>query len=104
MAQRTYLGETIVDTSTHPTFAERTKEAWAMEFITRYGQIDGESHKAWVLDQVSRILLGTPVVVKRADWSDGKFEYRFTVGSPSATYAAWLKLMRRDGYDKGTAP
>ena len=29
----------------------------AMEVIMRYGQIDGDHHKAWVIDQVSRILL-----------------------------------------------
>jgi hypothetical protein len=28
----------------------------AMDLISQYGQIDGSHHKAWVLDQVARIL------------------------------------------------
>lgn len=30
----------------------------AMQIISRYGQIDGAHHKQWVIDQVSRALLG----------------------------------------------
>ena len=34
------------------------REAEAVEMIVRYGGIDGSHHKAWVLDQVVRILAG----------------------------------------------
>lgn len=30
----------------------------ALEVIRRYGSIDGEHHKTWVIDQVVRALLG----------------------------------------------
>jgi hypothetical protein len=30
----------------------------ALSIILRYGQIDGAHHKAWVIDQVTRVLLG----------------------------------------------
>lgn len=30
----------------------------ALDLIFRYGQIDGNHHKAWVIDQVVRILTG----------------------------------------------
>ena len=30
----------------------------AMDVIARYGQIDGAHHKAWIIDQVTRALLG----------------------------------------------
>jgi hypothetical protein len=36
----------------------------AVAVITRYGMIDGEHHKQWVLDQVLRALLG----VRYAAW------------------------------------
>lgn len=31
----------------------------AREFIREWGQVDGSHHKAWVIDQVLRILLNT---------------------------------------------
>ena len=31
----------------------------ALAFAVRYGQIDGAHHKAWVIDQMCRALLGT---------------------------------------------
>jgi hypothetical protein len=30
---------------------------WALNMIVRFGGIDGAHHKAWVLDQVTRILV-----------------------------------------------
>lgn len=39
---------------------EAKKIADALSFAYRYGQIDGEHHKTWVIDQMVRALLGEP--------------------------------------------
>lgn len=58
----------------------------AIEIATRYGQIDGGHHKAWVIDQMCRSLLG-------------------------AQYENWVTKMKANGddpnaydYDYGIAP
>ncbi len=56
----------------------------ALRLIERYGGIDGDHHRAWVIDQVVRVLVG-----------DG--------------YEAWVKMMtsgENEGYDwwEGIAP
>ena len=43
----------------------------AMEFISRYGYIDGGHHKQWVLDQVARVLLGD----EYDEWAEGEDGY-----------------------------
>lgn len=94
-----YLGE-------RPIKLSKTPEEWAMEFINRYGQIDGEHHKTWVLDQVARILMGTPVKSVEASWENGETEIRSTVGEPSYEYLCWRKEIAADdyGYEEGIAP
>lgn len=107
-----YIGETPVEVAAHPTFAAYSPSDWAMLFISIYGQIDGAHHKTWVLDAVSRILKGTPVIVSQARWSDGQAEYRFRLGEPTAEYLEWKETMLcRDengepqyDYDEGIAP
>ena len=110
---KTYLGETIMAQADTP-YAAYTASDWDMEFTERYGQIDGGHHKAWVLDQVARILKGTPVQFRLAKWSDGEQDYRIcTVEPPSEQYLAWVELMlgeahamwgREYSYDVGCAP
>lgn len=53
-----------------------------LELIMRYGGIDGDRHKAWVLDQVVRIL-----ALDYEDWraehangEDGPYTYEWDVG------------------------
>jgi hypothetical protein len=107
-----YLGETPVDVGTHPEYSTYQPSDWAMLFIEKYGQIDGEHHKTWVLDTVSRILMGTPVVVVKARWSNGQEEDRFWLAEPSKEYLDWREdMLCRDengdpqyGYDEGIAP
>lgn len=107
-----YLGETPVDVKTHPEFKNYTPTDWAMYFIERYGQFDGGHHKQWVLDQVVRILKGTPVEVKLAKWADGEENYRVsTVDEPSEEYKQWVIDMKNGedgpetyGYDEGCPP
>ena len=66
MKEHKYLGEFPVDVATHPEYSKYTQADWAMLFIGKYGKIDGGHHKTWVLDQVARILKGTPAVVVQA--------------------------------------
>lgn len=95
-----YLGETLVDVSTHPTFSKYTPSDWAMYFITMYGGIDGDHHKTWVLDQAARCLKGTPIIVKEAKWKDGNSEYRIKTGKPSDEYDKWVEEDCRGGKDE----
>ncbi len=111
-----YLGQFSVDIAQTP-YANYTPSNWAMAFVESYGQIDGSHHKQWVLDQVARILLGTPVVLEIARWGVDLDhidleEYRFWTGDPSQNYADWVEEMlgsEEDGefeysYDEGIAP
>lgn len=107
-----YLGETPLDLSTSAPYSDWITSDWAMYFISLYGQIDGEHHKLWVLDQVARILCDTPIEAKIARWSDGQEDLRVTLGRPSPEYLVWRegKLDRdengipRYDYDEGVAP
>jgi hypothetical protein len=108
-----YLGETIVDVKDTP-YANYTKSDWALYFITCYGSIDGAHHKDWVLDQCARVLNGTEVIIKQAEWDNGLKEYRITTGKKSKKYKKFVKecLGEYDEemeeyeyrYEKGIAP
>jgi hypothetical protein len=57
----------------------------ALDVIRRYGGIDGNHHKAWVLDQAVRALTGDRYAewVKEAcDGEDGPNTYDWDVGIP----------------------
>jgi hypothetical protein len=109
-----YLGEKKLVSLFGTPFDSFTEADWAMEYIGRYGGIDGNHHKAWVLDQVARILKGSPIEVSLAKWSNGHEEYHFTTGKPSKEYKKWVKEMLGEkdketgeyeyDYDEGVAP
>jgi len=106
-----YLGETIVKAEDTEEFKNFTPSDWALYFINAYGQIDGDHHKLWVLDQVVRILKGTKIIITIAKWDDGYEEYRVVTDEPSEEYKNWV-IERKDGedgpetygYDEGIAP
>lgn len=106
-----FIGEAVVDIKSTP-FRNYTVNDWAMYFIERYGQFDGSHHKQWVLDQVARILMGTKIKIKFAEWTDGTTEYRVTLMKPTKKYLKWVEEMKgmgEDGkyvygYDEGIAP
>ena len=55
----------------------------ALQIIVNYGGIDGDHHKAWVLDQVTRILCGdayNAFVAEATDGEDGPDSYKWEVG------------------------
>jgi hypothetical protein len=96
-----YIGEFPTDVD-----SDWTVNDWALQYIQQYGGIGGDHHKAWVLDQVARILHGTPVIVTEDRWENGYKETRFRTGDPSSSYLEWAEMMRSGGYgyDEGIAP
>jgi hypothetical protein len=57
----------------------------ALEIALQYGQIDGAHHKAWVIDQMCRALLGTEYdqwVEQGRMGTDGPETYDWDVGIP----------------------
>jgi hypothetical protein len=97
-----YLGEQIIEIE-----ALIPPTTWALHWLERYSQIDGEHHKAWVLDQVARILRGTPVIAKLASWENGAVEMRYSLGEPSEAYLSWVAAYEDGGeysWDVGIAP
>lgn len=110
---RKYLGETVLDRDA----LHKTKYGffypwdWAMLWIEKYGWIDGEHHKQWLIDQIARILKGTKVIVSLAKWDDGTEEYRFNLDdNATPAYHKWVEEMcdGEDGpntydYDEGIA-
>ncbi len=90
-----------------------TPQDWALKYIEMYGQFDGGHHKQWVMDQVVRILKGTPIILELASWENGHTEYRFETGNPSPEYITWVEDMKgfdtesgeyQYDYDEGIAP
>lgn len=107
-----YLGETTIEQKDTP-FKDYTPSDWAVYFIERYGQYDGDWHKQWVLDQIARILKGTKVIIKQAKWDNGHTEWRIlTDENTSQEYKDWALSMRGEfvdgeyeySYDVGIAP
>lgn len=57
----------------------------AIDIAVQYGGIDGDHHKAWVIDQMVRILAGDryeQVVRDACDGEDGPDTYSWEVGIP----------------------
>lgn len=104
-----YLGEFDIDIK-DTKYKDFTSKDWALEYIFSYGQIDGDHHKQWVLDQVNRILNDTPIILKEARWDNGKTELRFNTGEPSQKYLDWVENYKVDEegeeyyYDEGICP
>jgi hypothetical protein len=91
---REYLGEEVILSLRGTPFENYTIAKWALYFIERYGQVDGLHHKQWVLDQVAKILHGTPVILKRATWQEGAVlhsEFRVETGEPTGAYRVWVE-------------
>lgn len=47
-------------------FVAKDRIGRALEIAVRYGGIDGDHHKTWVIDQMVRALTGCPMVEKSA--------------------------------------
>lgn len=44
----------------------------ALDFALKYGHIDGNHHKSWLIDQMVRALTGCPMITKRSTFVKGK--------------------------------
>jgi len=105
-----YLGETRLNVCETP-YADYNIQDWIMLWIEMYGGIEGSHHKAWLIDQIARLLKSTGIVVKLAKWENGQKEYRLSLSDPSEEYRNWVCEMKagEDGpdtyaYDYGIAP
>lgn len=58
----------------------------AIEIAVKYGGFDGDHHKAWVIDQMVRVLTGCPTVIKTANDHRGKM-YEYEALCESEEYA-----------------
>lgn len=61
------------------------KIATAIDLAVRYGGIDGDHHKAWVIDQMVRALGGeryAGIVRDACNGEDGPNTYEWDVGIP----------------------
>jgi len=60
------------------------EEGKALSLIFQYGQIDGAHHKAWVLDQVARVLAGDEYKAMIDDYEErdltGEPQYEWDTG------------------------
>ena len=64
---------------------ERERIDAALTVAVSYGGIDGDHHKAWVIDQMVRALTGCLMVQKMAYDSSGR-RYRYAARGTSAEY------------------
>jgi hypothetical protein len=53
----------------------------ALSYAARYGRIDGDHHKRWVIDQMVRALLGDAYDAWVAQYEGPEKEYLWEVGS-----------------------
>ena len=100
-----YMGEEIVLADNTP-YADYTTLDWIQYFIESYGGIDGERHKQWVIDVTMRLIHGTPVIIKLAQWQNGHEEYRINLDEPTKAYRDWVQsqIDEYGDYDAGGAP
>lgn len=82
----------------------------AITFAVRYGGIEGDHHKAWVIDRMVRSLTGCPVILKEAIDCNGK-PYTFETLGESQEYLEVVRnaKMGEDGpetypWEIGIAP
>lgn len=72
----------------------------ALNLITEYGDIAGDHHRAWVVDQIARILTGCPEVA-REGIDVHQRPYTYTILGESTAYRY---LADRVPLDPGIAP
>lgn len=82
----------------------------ALDYAVQYGGIDGNHHKAWVIDQMVRALTGCPEIQETATDANGR-EYTYTSQGESDEYKKLVADARAgsDGpetydWDVGIAP
>ena len=91
--------------------AETERIELALQIAQQHGQTDGAHHKAWVIDQIVRVLTGCPVVPRvGTDYQGTAYMYNALGESPE--YHAFITAYRGDEdgtetygeWDEGIAP
>ena len=87
---------------------DRIKDA--LHYAERYGQTDGDHHKAWVIDQMVRALTGCPMVARGGYDGQGK-HFAYEAQGESDEYRTFVREYQdgEDGpetyeWDEGIAP
>jgi len=72
----------------------------ALKYAERFGSVQGDHHRAWVIDQMVRALLGCPMKERKLIGVNGKV-YISTSQGESAEYQAWVLAITtgEDGTD-----
>lgn len=89
--------------------AERIEAALAL--ASKYGGTDGEHHKMWVIDQMVRVMTGSPIVKSEVHLDPHGDGYTFDELGSSLSYEAFVSAQNvgEDGqniheWDTGIAP
>jgi len=96
--------------ATLPAQTEQQRIDKALALAVAYGGIDGDHHKAWVIDQMVRALTGCPVVQNEHTDSAGRpYAYLGQGESPAYTALVAEACAGEDGphtysWEKGIAP
>jgi len=86
-------------------YAMYSPTAWALKWIEMHGDIEGDQQKAWLLDQIARILNYTKVVIEKLTFRpDMPPEYIFSLDEPAEQYHRWVANLGDPDYDTGVAP
>jgi len=93
-----YIGTFSVDQATHPDFKDKTAVDWAVEFAVDGILNDSTRVKHQKLDDIARVLKGTPVDVVEKRWDDGTIEHVPTLGAPSEDYISLRQELANQGY------
>lgn len=80
---------------------EETPILRALGIAAQYGQTDGDHHKAWVIDQMIRALLGCPMETRSAVDFRGQ-PYQYEAQSASEDYRDWIAELGE--WDEGIPP
>jgi hypothetical protein len=90
--------------------SDKSKINNALDYANKYGGIDGDHHKMWVIDQMVRALTGCPMVTKTAKDFQG-ITYEFQAQGESVEYMRWVNEhcqgeygAQTYGWDRGIAP
>ncbi len=75
--------------------------ALALKFAAEDGQVDGDHHKMWVIDQMVRALTNCPIVTRSALDYQGK-PYQYESQGESAEYCKFVSDVGE--WNKGIAP
>lgn len=78
------------------TMTEAERIAAALALASNYGGIDGDHHKMWVIDQMVRVMTGSPIVKSPVLLDGGGNNYTFDMLGESEAYEAFVSTHNDD--------